>query len=230
MPRYSAPDNLWTLLQTRTVRDTAKFLGVDRRTVQRWKNQGVTPIPVNREKLNVAANKTRRQINRLPKAEQFPRPAKSLAVPMIGKRRYRSEKVTKEKWEELKNRAAIDPRFKFDRFRKRKNKKTKKWEYFREQDTGAVVFDATGVRMTDVAALLLSYRGHRYIVNFLYLVTRAYDAPGGLKIARGTHSASPFLMLDEIAGDPATLADTLKEWGSNGRKLLAVRIVFGRVQ
>lgn len=61
-PRYSARDNIMAVLQGRTQREAAAFLGVSERTIRRWKNEGVQPSRQHAPVLSQGAARARKSI------------------------------------------------------------------------------------------------------------------------------------------------------------------------
>lgn len=176
--KYSLTDDLWTLLQTRSVRDVAKKFGVDRRTVQRWKNQGQEPKQTNERKIVKLASHDRRQIREFATSKREHWQAKPLPVPLMGKRQYATEEVrptrnSKENraaWQKEKARSKELGR-KFDRFFAKKDKKGKT-RYYRAQDAGAVVFDLRRARLSDILNLIKSYRGESRGLVMVHRITK----------------------------------------------------------
>lgn len=151
-------DDIWTLFQTMSVRDIAKKLGKDRRTIQRWKNQGQQPLPENKKILHREAVAARKGFRELAKSKREHYEPKPLPVPLFGKRQYVKTEVNAKRFAELQEKKKTDPRMKFDEFRKFKDKR-KRTRYVHYQDAGAVVFDARRARETDLLNLIKAYRG-----------------------------------------------------------------------
>lgn len=204
-PRTTPQDDIYALIQTRTVRDVARLLKVDRRTVQRWKNQGQQPKQDTRARLYKAASRDRSEIRAEGKrsGERWKEPA-SLPVPLMGKRQYvteeikpsRKQKENRAAWEKEKQRSKEKGRV-HDRFYSVKDKKTGRTRYYRAQDGGAVVFDARRARDVDIAAMVAAYRGQKLGIVLVHVLTKEYKMKDGTVLPKGAHLGSRPESLDQ---------------------------------
>lgn len=225
MPRRSKPvDDVWTVHQTDTVRDIAKRLGVDRRTVQRWKNQGQIPIPRNEKNLHDFASARRRQARAFARSPRERLGVKPLDVPLFGRRQYVTEEVkptrkvseNRKAWEAERNRSRALGRV-YDRFYKRRDARGRT-RFYRQQDGGAVTFDLRRARESDIRALLESFKGQERAIVMIHALLRPYPRKDGPVLPTGTHLASRPESLDGL-----NLERFLKERKRLGR-LVHVRV------
>lgn len=82
--RYSFEDNLATILQLNSQRQSAKHIGVNSRSLERWL-AGSTPKASSREKVRAAAAQIRRTLKQRAKQEKY-EPIRT-KVPVYGERR-----------------------------------------------------------------------------------------------------------------------------------------------
>ena len=197
MAQRSKPvDDVWALFQTLTVRDIAKRLRVDRRTVQRWKNQGQQPIPVNREKIHQAAQSRRVRIRDLGRSKREHWRVAPLPVQMMAKRQYVTEEIkpsrkvleNQKAWEAARSRSRELKRV-YDRFYKRRDKRGRT-RFFRAQDAGAVVFDTRRARESDLISMLRSFQGQGRAIVLVHALTKEYKMKDGTILPAGTHMGS----------------------------------------
>ena len=219
----SAADDIWTLYQTLTVRDIAKKLGVDRRTVQRWKNQGMEPKAPRRVVIAQEADFRRKNFIKTAKTKREHLPFKKLSVPLKAERGYPASEVSKEDFEKLKARSKTDPKFKYDLFRTKKDKKGRR-HYFRYQPANTFTYDVRRARDADIVAAILAHRGEGRNISLVYVVTQEYETDDGRIIKVGTHNASPYARLDQKRySTPEGIAKLLADW-RNGRRIIFVRL------
>lgn len=205
MARRTQPvDDVWALFQTRTVRDIAKSLKVDRRTVQRWKNQGQVPVERNDSRLHKLAAHDRRQFR-----EYARRPTQRLGIPpldvfLFGKRQYVTEEIKPSRkiadnraaWNAERARSRELGRV-YDRFYKRKDKRGRT-RFFRQQDGGAVVFDTRRARESDLLTMLRSFQGEGRAIVLVHALTKEYKMKDGTLLPVGTHMGSRPEALDGL--------------------------------
>jgi len=228
MPRYSAPDNLWTLLQTNSTRGLAVKLGVDRRTIQRWKNQGQQPVPKNEKLLAHEAAADRTIYRRRARAQGLP--YKALPVALFSKRNQVGEEVSLDEFVKLKARSKTNPKFASDRFhaftfkhivstgllkrekdesrdafRERLRKAGRKYyrtrtvrKYFRYQYARTFQYDVQRAPDYAIIALMLAHRGEGRVFSIVYLVLDDYLKDDGTAIEKGSHSATAYDQLDSL--------------------------------
>ena len=221
-PATTAADDIWTLYQTLTVRDIAKRLGVDRRTVQRWKNQGMEPKAPRRVEIQQVAKVQRREFVKLAKTKREHLPVKKLRVPIPAQRGYGGAEVSADEFEKMKARSKTDAKFKYDLFRTKKDKKGKR-HYFRYQPSNTITYDIRRARDQDIIALIQAHRGEGRSINFVYRVTHEYETDSGETIKRGRHNASPYVRLDmKRFSTPEGIEKFLAEWRS-GKQILFIR-------
>ena len=202
--KVSPVDDVWALFQTLTVRDIAKKLHVDRRTVQRWKNQGQQPIVPNQKKLHREAQSRRERIRDYGKSGRERWQVAPLPVQLMGKRQYvteeikptRSVKENKKAWEAERARSLEAKRI-HDRFYKRKDRKGRT-RFYRAQDAQAVVFDTRRARESDILALLRTYQGEGRAVVMVHALTKEYKMKDGTILPAGTHMGSRPESLDGL--------------------------------
>lgn len=161
---FSARENVWQLYQTRTISEIAKLLKVDRRTVQRWKNQDRKPSDKLEKKLTRAASREReeRQAYNKQSGEDFKLP--NVPVLPFGKRRFLKDKLSEK---EFKERERVHKKIpKRERSRDRFVKETvkdkrgkKKTEYYRMVDSRSVRFDVRRMTEGEIATFLWGLRG-----------------------------------------------------------------------
>jgi len=225
MSRKTSPvDDVWALYQTRTVRDIAKKLHVDRRTVQRWKNQGQQPIEKNARKIHVAVSRIRTQMRQLARSPRERQGVAPLSVPLFGRRQYVTEEVkptrsvreNRKAWEIERERSRVAKRV-HDRFFKRKDKRGRT-RFYRSQDGHAVTFDLRRAREADILALLKSYKGQERAIVMIHALLKSYERKTGEILPKGAHLASVPESLDAL-----DLEKFLKQ-----RKRLG-RLIFVRV-
>lgn len=218
----SAQDDIWTMFQTLTVRDIAKRLNVDRRTVQRWKNQGMQPKAPRRVEIYQAAKVERRQFVKTARTKHEHLPVKKLAVPLKAVRSYPGSEVTEADFKMMKARSKTDPKFKYDLFKTKKDKKGVR-HYFRYQPAGTFMYDVRRARDQDIVALILAHRGEGRNISAVYVVTREYEKDDGTIVKVGTHNASPYARLDSAQFSTAEgIKKFLSDWRS-GRRILFIR-------
>lgn len=202
--KFSPVDQIWTLFQTDTVRRIAKRLGVDRRTVQRWKNQGQQPIRSNERKIHKAASRDRRQLREFARRPHERLGLAPLAVPLFGKRQYVTEEIkpsrkvaeNRKAWEAERERSRAEKRI-YDRFYKRRDARGRT-RFYRSQDGRAVTFDLRAARESDIAALLNSFKGQERAIVLIHALTRPYEQKTGIVLPTGTHLASRPESLDAL--------------------------------
>lgn len=213
---------VWTLFQTMTVRDIAKKLGKDRRTIQRWKNQGQKPLPKNAAQLETETKRREKEYRRMARTKREHIPLKkNIPVTLPFSRGYTGQEVNKEQYEELKRRAKIEPRRKFDRFQTQKDKR-KKIHYFWYQPSNTFQFDIRKATLEDIARTMLAYQGEGRQFSIAYVVTKPYRASGGVEVKKGTRSALAYARLDEFPDENALLQFLNKN--SAGRRFLTLRL------
>jgi transposase len=205
MPRKTSPvDDIWALFQTRTVRDIARKLRVDRRTVQRWKNQGQQPIKTNERKIHVAASRDRTQMRALARSPRERQGVAPLAVPLFGKRQYVTEEIkptrsvaeNRKAWEAERVRSREAKRV-YDRFYKRKDARGRT-RFYRSQDGRAVTFDLRRAREADILTLLKSFKGQERAIVMIHALTKPYERKTGEILPKGAHLASVPESLDAL--------------------------------
>lgn len=204
MARRTKPvDDVWALYQTRTVRQIAKELRVDRRTVQRWKNQGMQPTGPRDERLRVAASRLRRQAGEYARRKDQHFTPPKVAVPLFGRRQYVTEEVkpartareNRQAWEAEKARSKALGRI-YDRFYARRVKG--RTRFFRAQDAGAVVFDLRKSRFSDIESVMLAYQGEGRAFVMIHALRREYKMKDGTLMPKGSHLGSAPQLLDDL--------------------------------
>ena len=223
MAKYSAPDNLWTLLQTNSTRGLAVKLGVDRRTIQRWKNQGQQPIPKNEKLLAHEAGRDRTAARSIARSRYQHTPYKRLAVQLPTLRGYVGEEVTADEFVKLKARSKAEPRFRFDTFKIAKDKRGKK-HYFRYQPSGTFQYDVQRARLADVASAMFAHRGENRSFSISYQITVPYQLADGTSIEKGTRSALSYRLLDVPSFDSPQKILAFLNHESAGRRFLTLRL------
>lgn len=222
--KYSAPDNLWTLLQTWSTRGLAAKLGVDRRTIQRWKNQGQKPVPKNEKLLTREAAASRRGWRQIARSRYQHTPFKKLAVQLPTLRGYVPEELKDAaEFEKLKARAKADPKYRFDRFRTARDKRGRK-HYFRYQSSGSFQYDVQRAPDSALVAALMAHRGENRYFSISYRVTKPYQKDNGDEVVIGSHGATAYESLDASQFDtPEKIQDFLNRQRA-GRRYLTIRI------
>jgi len=224
MAKYSAPDNLWTLLQTNSTRGLAVKLGVDRRTIQRWKNQGQQPISKNEKLLAHEAGRDRTAARSIARSRYQHTPYKRLAVQLPTLRGYVGEEVKDAaEFARLKARAKAEPRFRFDTFRSVKDKRGKK-HYFRYQPSGTFQYDVQRARLADVASAMFAHRKENRSFSISYQITVPYQLADGTSIEKGTRSALSYRLLDLPSFDSPQKILAFLNHESAGRRFLTLRL------
>ena len=205
MARRAQPvDDVWALYQTLTVRDIAKKLHVDRRTVQRWKNQGQEPIPLNARNIHREAQSRRERIRDLGRSKRERWKVAPLLVQMMAKRQYVTEEIKPSRkvadnraaWE-LERARSRELKRVYDRFYKRRDKRGRT-RFYRQQDGGAVVFDTRRARESDLIRLLESFQGQNRAIVLVHALTKEYKMKDGTILAPGTHMGSRPEALDGL--------------------------------
>jgi len=79
--RRTPQDKIDSLLAHYSVRETARRLGVDRRTVQRWKNEGRTPTEQSNARISRVETGVRRADEQAAKRQGFQKPALTVDIP-----------------------------------------------------------------------------------------------------------------------------------------------------
>jgi transposase len=227
-PKIPASEQVWTLFQTMTVRDIAKKLKVDRRTVQRWKNQGQQPKPINEKKITREATIVRRGTREIARSKREHYEPPKTTVPVRGKRQYVGAEVTKERFEELQRLKKTDKRHQYDLFRRLKDKRGKT-HYFHYQDAGAVVFDVRRLRETDMLNLVKGYRGSGASLIIIRRLKKDSVTVDGRVIAKkGEHVGSRLYSLDSgIFSSDERIMRLIRENSAAGQ-LLYFRLVGGK--
>lgn len=225
--KISAREQVWTMFQAMTVRDIAKKLGVDRRTVQRWKNQDQQPKPQNEKKIAREASAVRRGTREIARSKREHYEPPKTTVPVRGKRQYVGAEVTKERFEELQRLKKTDRRHQYDLFRRLKDKRGKT-HYFHYQDAGAVVFDVRRIREVDALNLVKSYRGSGASLVIIRRLKKDSVTTDGRVIAKkGEHVGSRLYSLDSgIFSDDERIMKIIRENSASGQ-LIYFRMVGG---
>ena len=83
--RYTVAEALTTVLQLKSQRAAAKFIGVNARTLERWLSGSIKPSVSSQEKIRAAASKTRKELKKLAKRDDYS-PLEA-PVPVYGVRR-----------------------------------------------------------------------------------------------------------------------------------------------